>query len=287
MPSNLSWLLPWEFSPTLLISCLLAIGLFVRGIRSSGAAGFPHRAWRSVEFFTGLVLVYAVMQTHFDYLAQHMFWIHRTQHLVLHHLGPFLICLAAPWEIMGLGLPRKLYARVLMPLWHHTIVRQVYRGIQHPLVASVLFIGLIFYWLTPSVHFLAMLDARRYWLMNWSMLLDGLLFWWLILDPRPREAGARTGFGPRMLVMWVIMPPQIAIGAWISLSSSDIYTVYAVCGRIWPINPITDQHIGGLITWIPACMMSVIAALILLHRWTHQSDACRLVLAGAAGVARG
>ncbi|MGH9643092.1 MAG: cytochrome c oxidase assembly protein, partial [Terriglobales bacterium] len=40
--------------------------------------------------------------------------------------------------------------------------------------------------------------------------------------------------------------------------------------RLWPIDPLTDQEIGGLITWIPASMMSLAALLILWARWIHE-----------------
>jgi putative membrane protein len=209
-----------------------------------------------------------VLQTHFDYFAQHMFWIHRLQHLVLHHLAPFLIMLAVPQAVMLTGIPARLRS-MLIQLWRSHAVQYIYRLIQQPVLAAFIFVALIYYWLIPSVHFKAMLDASLYNLMNWSMLLDGLLFWWLILDPRSPEEGARAGFGTRMLLLWAIMVPQLILGSYIGLSRTDLYTVYAICGRIWPISPITDQHIGGLITWIPSCMMSVLAALIVFGRWTR------------------
>ncbi len=282
MASLPGWLLPWEFSPTLLACSVLAMTLYVGGMRRARRGRIPRLACRSAAFFAGLALIYAVMQTRLDYLAQHMFWIHRLQHLVLHHLGPFLLALAAPWAVMALALPERLRERVLRPVWRHPWVHRAYRWIQQPLIAAGLFVGLIVYWLLPSAHFAAMLDDRLYWLMNWSMVIDGLLFWSMILDPRDVRSGARASFGTRILILWGIMLPQIAVGSWIALSRRDIYTVYAVCGRIWPISPLVDQHIGGLVTWIPACMMSVIGGLVLLPRWARECDARRRLTAAEA-----
>jgi putative membrane protein len=270
MQSIIKWLTPWEFSPTVLVLCVLFSGLYMAGMLSLRHAGTPAGFWRDSSFFTGIILVYIVLQTHFDYYAQHMFWIHRLQHLVLHHLAPFLIMLTVPQRVMAYGLPVRLSAD-LVSLWRKRSVQAVYRVIQQPFLATLVFVGLIYYWLMPSLHYKAMLDVSLYNAMNWSMLLDGLLFWWLILDPRSPAEGARTGFGARLLLLWAIMVPQIILGSYIALSSSDLYTVYAICGRIWPISPITDQHIGGLITWIPSCMMSVVAALIVFSRWTRHS----------------
>ena len=77
------------------------------------------------------------------------------------------------------------------------------------------------------------------------------------------------GFGARIPVVLAVVLPQILIGAYLSLHKGTIYDVYAVCGRLWPVEPMTDQEIGGLITWIPASMMSLAALLILWGRWLH------------------
>jgi putative membrane protein len=271
MYSFFTWLAPWEFSPTVLVASLMACGIYLAGVRVLRHAGTPVGFWRNSAFFAGVVLTYIVLQTHFDYYAQHMFWIHRLQHLVLHHLAPFLIMLTVPQIVMANGIPQHL-RQSLTSLWRNRGVQAVYLIIQQPLLATLVFVGLIYYWLMPSIHFKAMLDVSLYNVMNWSMLLDGLLFWWLILDPRSPAEGARTGFGMRLLLLWAIMVPQIILGSYIALSHSDLYTVYAICGRIWPISPVTDQHIGGLITWIPSCMMSVVAALIVFRRWTRRGQ---------------
>src|SRR5690606_25135237 len=96
-----------------------------------------------------------------------------------------------------------------------------------------------------------------YAVMNWSMVVDGILFWCLVLDPRPVPS-ARTSFGVRAALAVTVMFPQIVIGAMIVFAHHDLYNFYAWCGRIFPsIGPLDDQQYGGLIVWIPAAMMSV------------------------------
>jgi len=271
VPTLLTLLEPWEFAPAVPIACAAAGMLFWRGRRLREQAGLRTGFARTLSFYVGLVLIYGVMQTYVDYLSQHMFWVHRGQHLVLHHLAPFLIMLAVPHEVLGWGLPERLREGVLLPLWRSPPVRLAYRVLQNPLVSPLLFVGLIYFWLMPSVHFAAMLSASRYQLMNWSMLLDGLLFWWLVLDPRsPREPGV-LGYPARIVLLWAIMLPQIFIGAHIALSKSVLYDVYSVCGRAWPVSPLVDQETGGIITWIPAAMMSVLAILLVLRMWMRHS----------------
>jgi putative membrane protein len=143
-------------------------------------------------------------------------------------------------------------------------------------VAAVIFVGLIYLWLWPAVHFDAMLDWRWYHVMNYSMAADGMLFWWLILDHRPRPP-ARLSPGVRVFVALAVILPQILIGAYISFTKTDLYPIYSLCGRAFAgIPAIMDQHIGGLILWIPSSMMSVLAALIAFGYWLRLDSKGRL-----------
>jgi putative membrane protein len=101
--------------------------------------------------------------------------------------------------------------------------------------------------------------------MNWTMVVDGLLFWFLVLDPRPAPP-ARASFGVRAGLAFVVMFPQIIGGAIIGLSSRDLYSFYNLCGRIYPQLGVSfDQAMGGLTMWIPPAMMSVLAVLFVLN----------------------
>lgn len=257
--------LPYEFYPGVLLLCLGALAVYVRGlVRAPGRVGFG----RAFSFITGVVLIYVVMQTRYDYWAQHMFFVHRLQHLVLHHLGPFLIAIALPAPVLAAGTPAGL-RRVLAAGWRRPPIRHAYAAVQQPAVAGLLFVGLIYLWLLPSIHFYAMLDARLYALMNWSMLVDGLLFWWMIMHGWPGVEHSHRPYAWRILLLFLIALPQIAIGAYIALCGHSLYDIYAVCGRIWPVPPAVDQQAGGLITWIPSAMMSLFGMLVVLRQWLH------------------
>lgn len=261
----LAFLVPWEFSPLALVLCGGATWTYAVGLARMPKAERPS-LWRRAGFFVGFALVWLVMQTRFDYYAQHMFFLHRIAHLVLHHLAAFLIALSSPIAVLGRGLPRALVERALQPLWRRRATRRAVGMIQNVWVAPVIFVGLIFFWLTPAIHFVAMLSPRWYWVMNWSMFLDGVLFWALVFDTR-RPGEAWAGYGARIWMLILAMPPQIALGAYIALSGVELFDVYGLCGRAWNMSAATDQTIGGLITWIPASMMHVVGALIVISRW--------------------
>ncbi len=88
-----SYLLPYDFSPLTLLSYVLVLGFYGVALLRMPEQDRPGPG-RIVTFTLGVMLCYAVMQTRFDYYSQYMFFVHRGQHLILHHLGPILIALS-------------------------------------------------------------------------------------------------------------------------------------------------------------------------------------------------
>ena len=258
-PAQLPVWAPWEFSWTQFVATALALSWYARGVALTPAGERP-RPWRHVVFVAGVAVIYTVLLTHFEYMAQHMFFLNRLQHLVMHHLGPFLIALSWPGASLLRGMPPT--ARRVIE-W--APLRRVMWVVQQPVIAGALFVGLIYLWLIPAVHVRAMIDPRLYDVMNWTMVIDGLLFWSLVLDPRPSPP-ARTSYAMRMVVTTLVMFPQIMLGATITFSTTSLYWYYDVCGRLYPsIGALLDQHIGGVILWIPSAMMSSAAFMLTLN----------------------
>jgi putative membrane protein len=256
-PADLPFWLPWEFSWPVFLVTSLSLGWFALGLARLPEVLRP-APWRRVSFVLGVLATYSVLQTHVDYYAQHMFFVHRAQHFVLHHVGAFLIALGMPGEAIWAGMPQ-----FLKPVFVSRLVRGVVDVVQHPVIAPVLFVGLIYLWLIPAFHTRVMLDANLYNVMNASMAVDGIFFWSLILDSRPHPP-ARLGFGLRALLVIAVEPFQMVLGALLSLSSTDYYPVYRICGRIWDIPALSDQHYGGLIIWLPSTLTSLAGMICVL-----------------------
>ncbi|MDR5779942.1 cytochrome c oxidase assembly protein [Caballeronia sp. LZ065] len=279
MHTLLYWLDPWEPSPTVVIAVLVAGILFARGARHARVT-----LARRIAFWFGLGALYVALHTRLDYFFEHEFFMHRLQHLVLHHLGPFFIALSYPGAALRAGIPFTWRRRWVRPAAQSSVARGFFAVVFNPVVAVVLFVGLIYFWLLSPIHFKAMLDARLYRVMNWSMVIDGLLFWWLVLDPRPAPP-ARLAPGRRILIVIAAIPPQIILGAYIFFTPHELYPIYSICGRAFTwITPMRDQQIGGLLLWIPGSMMSVIGALIALRHWMRLSARTRLRKENGRGV---
>jgi putative membrane protein len=268
-PSILPAWAPWDFSTPEYLATTLSLLWFFRGLRLSEQSDKPRR-WRRAAFLLGVGAIYAVLQTHFEYWAQHMFFLNRIQHVVMHHFGPFLIALGGAGKTLVRGMPKWLHRMITK-----APVVAVVRVLQQPFLAAVLFSGSFALWLIPAIHFRAMLDEQLYAVMNWTMVLDGILFWTLVLDPRPKPP-ARTGYGVRVALSLGVMFPQIIMGALIGLSDRDLYPYYSVCGRIFSsISALSDQHIGGIILWIPPAMMSAVGVLVVLNALRLHEDSAK------------
>lgn len=265
-PAEMPAWAPWDFSPVAFVAVALAVLWYGRGIARAPRAVRPP-VWRIVCLALGLLTIWAVLQTRFEYWSQHMFFINRIQHVAMHHLGPMLIALAAPGAVIRRGMPR-----IAARLAGARPVTATLSVVQHPVLAPVLFVGLFWFWLIPGVHFRAMIDPELYAVMNWSMIVDGLLFWSLVLDPRPAPP-ARVSYLVRAALAIGVMFPQIVFGALITFSPYDLYPYYSYCGRLLAsMSAIEDQQIGGIVIWIPPGMMSV-AALVLVVNSLRLHDA--------------
>ncbi len=67
------------------------------------------------------------------------------------------------------------------------------------------------------------------------------------------------------------------MGSYLTFASRDLYSFYDLCGRLYPtMSALNDQHIGGIIVWIPASMMSSAAFMLTLNHIRIVEDAVPL-----------
>lgn len=266
----LDWLTPWEFSPTLVVAFIVGGWLFVRGTR-------VHRVGkiRQVMFWIGLAFLYLSLHTRVDYYAERMFFIHRVQHLVLHHLGPLLVMGAYPGQVLRAGLGMRL--RQYLGRFRATAAgRTLEATLTNKYLVPLLFVVLVLGFLLPTVQFYSMLDWRLYRFMNWSVVISGFLYWNLILDRRPSPPAALSP-GGRVISPVVTMVPQMVAGAIITFTEYDLYPVFDLCGRAIPgMTAVTDQAIGGLTMWVLAGLVEVFGLLFALSTLMRLSGKGRL-----------
>ena len=220
--------------------------------------------WRHALFFGGLAALALALLSPIEPLADHVFAIHQVEHMLLRTIGPMLLLLSQPQAILVRGMPQWLRRAVFAPVVGNGIVRTIFGFFSAPAVATFFFVGVTYFWMLPTWHDIAILNEPIHYLWHVTLLISGLFFFAALLDPRPSPAGPRLGF--RLAMFWVAAIGNILMGAFLSFKTVPLYHAYDVMGRMFGLDAVSDEQIGGLTMWIPGCMMFAISAILLLHR---------------------
>ena len=246
--------------PTVVVALIYGIGM----LRRRGIAA-PLPGWRHAAFFGGLAAVFLALQSPVDPIAERLFWMHQIQHLLLRMAGPMLIALSWPQGVLSAGLRATVGTNLLKPIVSNRVVRGIFGVLANPAVATILFIAALYVWQLPRYHNLAIVDDGVHYVMHVTMLLAGLLFWWLVFDRRSAPQG--LGYGKRLMMLWFVTLSNILLGAYTVLKGTVLYGAYDIEGRLFGIGALADEQLGGIIIWIPGSMMCLIGILIVVHMW--------------------
>ena len=254
--------------PTLIL--FLVAYLYVNGLGKWDRPSHPVTVWHKISFFSGLLVLFLALQSPIDPLAEHYFFIHQIQHLMLRMLGPLLVLLGAPLTPMLRGLPLWLLQGGVRSVVRRAWIREAYHRLTNPVVAVGIFLGALYLWQIPFLHDTAVRNDYVHELMHFSMLFSGFLFWWLVIDPKPHRS--RMHYGLRVLYLGLIVLPNTVLGAGITFSRGLLYQSYAEVEQPFVLNAITDQQLGGLFLWVVGDMMSIVAAGIVMIMWYQQEQ---------------
>lgn len=297
----------WDFTPDIVIATGLALAIYINGMVRRRTTLRRTPVERHLLFFAGVAAVFLALQSPIDPIADRLFFVHQIQHLLLRMLAPMLIALSAPEALLTAGLPRRVRRTVMAPVASNRGVRELFSVLGHPAVATVLFIAALYVWQIPRIHDFAILNDGVHYVMHVTMLLAGLLFWWLIFDRRPpksaldmddydhpwwrlfgRHSPHGLRYGVRIMMLWMVILSNILLGAATTIKTAELYPAYDVHGRLFGYSALTDEQIGGFIIWMPSSMMCVLAVLFVLHLlglFETRLDARRRSGAGSNAVA--
>lgn len=255
----------WEFTPDIVIGTLIAAWLYLAGMWRLRHRADWMRRLRHLSYLGGVATVFLALQSPVDTLGDHNFLDHEIQHFLLRMLAPMLVMLSAPQAVLVAGTPELVTRALVAPVVGSGFVRGLFGALAHPAVVTGLFIGTLYVWQVPSLHSAALLDDGVHYLMHATMLASGLLFFWRIFDSRPAPKGLR--FGVRMLMIVLVIPTQIVLGAYLTLKQTVVYPTYDLLGRVGAENAVFDETLGGLVVWIPSSMMMVVAIIVIVRSW--------------------
>ncbi len=239
-----------------------AAAWYFRATRSLAARNprLPHPAWRTVSFALGLVLVAGAVMSPIHEYGDELLWVNFSGFLLLTMLAPPLVVLGAPltlaFRVTGCSGRRRLRG-----FYRHPLAR----AITFPITAWFLFAAVTYIWQFSSLTEL----AARNWLVRdlqeWTLLVVGLVFWYVALAVDP--VFWRMGYPLRVLFVGVEMVHKGLFGGMFLSMSTPFHQQFAENLPAWAPAPMMDQRIGILILWVGGNIVFIAAIIGLIIGW--------------------
>jgi len=255
----------WNSDPLPALGVFLAAYLYFTGLSRWNNPSHPVNNWQRVSFVLGLLAIFVALQSPVDALSDHLFSVHQAQHALLRMVGPLLVLLGAPMTPMLRGLPPGMLRSVVRLVVGSPKVRRGYQWLTNPVVTTTLYLGALYLFQVPGPHNLALRNDAFHQVMHLVMFSTGMLFWWVVIDPKPHRS--RLHYGLRILYLGLGVIPNTLLGAAITFNTNQLYAGYAEVERITSISLLLDQQLGGLVLWVAGDMMNMIAAGIVMIMW--------------------
>jgi putative membrane protein len=196
-----------------------------------------------------------------------LFSAHMTQHEVLMVMAAPLLVLGRPVVAFLWALPVG-WARGVGGWGKARWFQGVWRAATNPLAAWAIHAVALWVWHVPALFEATLRSDLVHTLQHVSFLGSALLFWWaLIHGPR-----GLMGYGAAVLYLFTTSIHSGVLGAFITFTGKVLYPAYAETTGSWGLTPLEDQQLGGLIMWVPAGMVYVVAGLALLAGWMRESE---------------
>ena len=239
----------WRWNSTLLLFSALAFAGYFLAFRRRGRPAYLGAA---------LVIFLFAFISPVNALADgYLFSAHMVQHILLVLIVPALLLLSLP---RSFSLPRPLMA------------------FTHPFIGWIAGVGAMWLWHAPALCNAATTSRAVSAIQTTSLLLMGSVFWWQVLAPRDAD---RLSPAAGIVYLFTACTACSILGIILTFAPVSICSVYqhpvdrlGMLGTIrggWGLTSDRDQQIGGLLMWVPMCLIYLAAILAQLARW--HSDA--------------
>jgi putative membrane protein len=210
-----------------------------------------------LAFFAGCAALLAALNGPLHDLSDYaLASAHMVQHLVLTLVVPPLWLMGTPAGVMD---------RLLAPALRFRASAIVARAVTRPLLAWTLYaVGLIA-WHLPGPYNAALEHHGWHIVEHLVLLATAVLGWWPILSPSRRLPP--IPYAAQLLYLFVFGIPMTIVASFITSAEEVLYPWYAAAPRVFGLSVLEDQQLGGVIMWVPAALIPVVAFTVVFFRW--------------------
>jgi cytochrome c oxidase assembly factor CtaG/putative copper export protein len=271
--SGSDWFTVWRIDWLWLGVSVLAVALYLLGVRRMRARGDSWPAARTIGWVLGwAIFVWATCGAPGVY-GRLLFSVHMVMHMTVSMTAPILMVLAAPITLALRTLkPRAdntLGPRELVLALVHSRFLAV---IGNPIVAAVIFFGsLIAFYFSPLFE-LALRTHTGHVLMTTHFLLAGYLFAWVLvgIDPGPRRWPPVL----RLVILFATISFHAFFGVALTTGTTLLApTFFQGLHLPWTVDLLADQRTGGAIAWGIGEFPTLILALLVTLAWVRSDSA--------------
>lgn len=244
---NLAQLLAsaWVWSPLAFVCAAAALFIYFRWF------GWSRRAWWMVAAASAFLLT---LMSPLATLAEgYLFSAHMLQHILLVLVVPALALMALPASARMPARAARLF---------------------NPSVCWVCGVGAMWAWHAPALCNAAATSRSVSAVQTLTLLALGGAFWWQVLAPSQSQRiaplqGVVYLFAAcaACTVLGIILTFSPVTVCRAYLNPMDRLGVAPLIEGTWGLTPLRDQQIGGLIMWVPMCLVYLCAIFGQLARW--------------------
>lgn len=250
----------WTFAPGPIAVLLLLAVLYVRRVPKARAAGGAKAApwWRQLCFALGLLTVFAALVSPVDVLAEQVFAMHMTQHVLLLDVAPILLLLGTT----------KVLLRPATRRMHR--IEDAAGPLASPWFAVALYVGVMWVWHVPALYDAALEHSAVHVLEHVTMASAGGLYWWHLLSPIRR----RLRFGGLQPVAYMVGTKVLVglVGILLTFAPDALYDFYVDQPEVWGLDPLSDQAVAGAIMAVEQSVVMGVALAWLFVRALTESE---------------
>jgi putative membrane protein len=252
----------WEFDPGVTVPLVLSAALYAIG--SAKHMGITRL--QQACFWTGWCSLVVALVSPLHPLGEVLFSAHMLQHEILMLISAPLLVASRPLVTFLWALPFE-WRRTLGRSSKTRAVRSSWLWLTAPLTAWWIHAIAIWGWHAPPLMEAALGSDLAHTAQHLSFFLSALLFWWALF-----YAHGRRAYGSGVLYIFTTAVHTGILGALLTLAPRLWYPSYANTTQAWGLIPLQDQQIGGLIMWVPASVVYLIAGMYLFAAWMKESD---------------